>query len=76
MTKKIGWAQVMLADGKLLIQREPGEVIVAEVSPDSYKELGRAPLPKGIYWAFPALSNGRLYCRSNDGGVVCLKIKD
>lgn len=71
--KKIGWAQVILADGKLLIQREGGELVVAEASPDSYKELGRASLPQGIYWAFPALANGRLYCRSNKGGVVCLK---
>lgn len=73
--KKIGWAQVLFVDGKLLIQREPGELIVAEASPDEYKEIGRAELPGGVYWAFPALSDGRIYCRSNEGKVVCLSTR-
>lgn len=71
--KKMGCAQVIMADGKLLIQREGGELVLAEASPEAYKELGRAPLPKGVYWAVPALADGMLYCRSNEGTVVCLK---
>lgn len=77
--KKIGWAQVILAvdspdQGKLLIQRECGELVVAEASPEGYTELGRAQVIDGPCWAVPALAGGKIYCRSNKGEVVCLRV--
>jgi len=70
--KGMGWAQVVAADGRLLIQRECGELVLAEASREGYKELGRAKALDGPAWAVPALSGGRVYCRSNAGEVVCL----
>ncbi|MFC1582219.1 PQQ-binding-like beta-propeller repeat protein [Planctomycetota bacterium] len=72
--KKMGWAQLILADDKLFILREEGELVVVQASPEEYKELGRAKLAEGVYWAGPALADGRLYCRSNSGTVTCLKV--
>ena len=72
--KRMGWAQVILADGKLLVQREAGELVVAEASPDGYTELGRAKVIEGPCWAVPALAGGNVYCRSNDGEVVCVRV--
>ena len=71
--KKFGWSQVITAGGKLLVQRECAELVVAEASPSGYKELGRAKLPEGHYWAVPALAGGLIYCRSNEGDVICLR---
>lgn len=71
--KKMGWAQVVAADNKLLVQRERGELILVEASPDAYKELGRANLPEGVYWTVPAIANGRMYFRDNAGKVLCFK---
>jgi outer membrane protein assembly factor BamB len=72
--KGVGWAQVILADGKLLVQREEGELVVAEASPEGYTELGRAKVIEGPCWAVPALADGKVYCRNNDGKVVCVRV--
>ena len=72
--KRMGWAQIIAADGKLIIQRECGELVVAEASPDGYTELGRAKVIEGPVWAIPALADGRIYCRNNEGLVVCLQV--
>lgn len=70
--KRMGWGQLIVADGKLLIQRECGELVAAEASPDGYRELGRAKVIEGPLWAVPALADGRIYCRNNKGDVVCV----
>jgi len=72
--KEFGWSQVIAADGKLLVQRESGELVLAEASPAGYKELGRSALPEGVYWALPALADGKVFCRSNAGEVICLRV--
>jgi outer membrane protein assembly factor BamB len=72
--KKMGWAQLIIADGKLIIMREGGELVIAEASPDAYKELGRQQIADGPVWAVPALVSGRIYIRNNAGDAVCLQV--
>ena len=57
-----------------MLFRSCGELVLAEATPDAYKEIGRWALPKNVFWAFPALSDGRLYCRDNDGNVYCVQV--
>jgi len=72
--KNMGWAQLVAADGRLLIVREGGDLIVAEADPAAYEELGRASVISGPVWAVPALANGRVYIRNNAGEAVCLRV--
>lgn len=82
--KGLGWANVIVAGdlpgqavpGRLLILRESGELVLMEVSPSGYKELGRAQVIEGPCWTVPALAEGRVYCRSNRGEVVCLDVRE
>lgn len=79
--KKYGKGSVTLADGKLLLYSERGQLGLAEATPDGYKELAfvqalqvRSRYPGGAQkqtWASPILVNGRIYCRSQDD-LVCL----
>jgi outer membrane protein assembly factor BamB len=73
--KGLGWANVIVAGGRLLVLREEGELVLMEVSPDGHRELGRAKVIEGPCWTVPALADGRLYVRSNRGGVVCLDVR-
>ena len=72
---KLGAGALMAADGKLIIQTDPGELIIAEGTPDAFKPISRAQVLGGKNWTTPVLSNGRLYCRNSKGDVVCLDVK-
>ncbi|MBS0264417.1 MAG: PQQ-binding-like beta-propeller repeat protein [Planctomycetes bacterium] len=70
LTGKIHWTaadypigNLIVADGKLVVVTDDGELILARASADSYRELGRAPLSRNTTRALPALANGLLYVR-------------
>lgn len=72
--KGMGWANVIVAGGRLLILRACGELVLMEVSPEGHREIGRAKVIDGPCWTVPALAGGRIYCRNNRGEVVCLDV--
>ena len=70
-----GGGAILHAENRLYIHGENGEVILAEVTPEAYREEGRfmppdrpkrtrAAMEKA--WAYPVLANGRLYIRELD----------
>ena len=61
------------AGDRLLVIDNTGTLTVVAADPSGYKELARATiLPKGRNWTAPVLSNGRIYCRSGKGTLVCI----
>jgi outer membrane protein assembly factor BamB len=65
------------ADGQLIIQNsDNGEVVVAEASPHGFRPLRRTKVfaENERTFTVPVLANGRLYCRSYQGELVCLRI--
>lgn len=77
----IGAGAVLLADGRLFVRGEKGEVALVEPSPEAYREKGRFTPPdapnvgKPTAWAYPVVANGRLYVRDADV-VWCYDVKD
>jgi outer membrane protein assembly factor BamB len=60
-----GQSTIVVADGKLLLFNDRGEVILIRANPRRYEELGRTEVFRGeICWTAPALDHGRLYLRS------------
>ncbi len=66
---------LMIADGKLVVLDEFGELVIADATPDDYRERARASILDGRCWAMPVLANGRLYARTNKGEMVCLDLR-
>lgn len=72
LTGKVRWssaepghAQVIAADGKLVLFNDRGEVVLAKADPNNYVELGRVSLFKDeVCWTAPALADGRLFVRT------------
>jgi hypothetical protein len=58
-----GTGSLILADGRLLILSEQGELAVAEATLAGYREKARATLLRGPVRAQPALAEGRFYAR-------------
>lgn len=71
-TRESGGA-LTIAGGRLLSGTKDGELVVAEASPDGYRELARTQVLDGATWPFaPVLADGRIYMRDLRGGVAAL----
>jgi outer membrane protein assembly factor BamB len=65
-----------IADGKLILITEAGELIVAPATPDGWSPIARGKVLDGKCRTVPVLSGGRIYCRSVQGDVVCVDCRD
>ena len=68
------YGTLMVADGKLIVLSDSGELVIAEAQSSGYKELASANVLKGRCWVAPVLANGRIYAKTNKGQMVCIKL--
>ena len=77
----VGAGSLLLADGRLYVHGEKGEVALVEPSPDGYREKGRFSPPgapnfgQTKAWAYPVVANGRMYIRDADV-LWCYDVRD
>jgi outer membrane protein assembly factor BamB len=69
-----GCGSLLLADGKLFVLTEKGELVLVDPTPQGYREKARARLLQPPCRAPLALANGRLYVR-DDGKLLCLDLR-
>ncbi|WP_197443046.1 outer membrane protein assembly factor BamB family protein [Lignipirellula cremea] len=70
----VGHASLIVADGKLVLLNDLGELILARASPEKYEELARATALGGeICWTTPALHGGCLFLK-NHSRAVCVYV--
>ena len=70
----LGCGTVTLADGKLIVLSDQGELVVAPVSSEKFAPLARATVLDGRCWTVPVLANGTIYCRNAAGKLVALDV--
>lgn len=71
--KDFGKASVTLADGHLFLVTKKGDLVLAEASPQEYREKARVKL-LGETRTAATIANGRLYLRDRQN-LFCLDIK-
>ena len=64
-----GPGNVTLADDKLVVLGDAGQLVVVEASPKAYTELARAKVVAGKCWSTPTVSDGKVFVRSTQEGV-------
>jgi outer membrane protein assembly factor BamB len=69
----LGPGGVILADNRLLVLTDRGEVVLVDPQPAGYKELARSKAVEGKCWNHPVIAAGRLYVRSTKEGA-CLEL--
>jgi len=62
------FGSLIMADGKLIVLSDKGELLIAEASPSAFTPLARAKVLSGVCWTPPALADGQLYVRNAKGG--------
>ncbi|MBC7817792.1 MAG: PQQ-binding-like beta-propeller repeat protein [Planctomycetaceae bacterium] len=68
---------LIAADGQLLIQTgASGKLVIVAADPAGYRELRQTTVfdDNPETYTAPVLANGRIYCRSYAGDVVCLQL--
>jgi outer membrane protein assembly factor BamB len=70
--QNIGGGALIAVGAHLLALNERGELIVAEATPTAYRQLARAQVLGGHCWVAPAVADGKIYCKNNQGTLVCL----
>lgn len=69
----LGQGALALADGRLLVMSEDGELIVAEATSQAYHELSRRKVfDGGTCWTVPVLADGVVYVRNHAGELAAL----
>jgi len=81
-TGKVMWSQLglgcgalMVADGKLVILSEEGELVIAAANPKEYTELSRVVAVPERCWTVPVLVDGQIYCRNDVGDLTCVSVR-
>ncbi len=75
--ENIGGGTILIADGKLIISLDTGEIRLLDASPEKYKRLAQAQVTGNGLRAYPALSSGILYLKGKSELVaVSLKSKN
>lgn len=70
----IGQCGIVVADGKLLMLNETGELILARINSERFEELARTTVLGGeLVWTPPILHRGRVYIR-NHSRAVCVYV--
>ena len=73
---EIGQAGIIVADGKLILLNELGELILLRATGERCEELARTSVLSGeIVWTPPTLHRGRVYVR-NHSRAVCIYVGD
>ena len=71
----VGLGALMVADGRLIVLGEHGELMIAPATPAGFNATARARVLGGKCWTVPVLANGRIYCRNARGDVVCVDVR-
>jgi hypothetical protein len=56
-------ANVLYADGKLIVLDEDGQLALARVSPEKCEVISKVQLLDKVAWTVPTLARGKLYIR-------------
>jgi outer membrane protein assembly factor BamB len=75
-TRKGGFGNVTIADGRIVTIDRQGVLLVVAADPSACKELAKLPIlgSKARNWIAPVLADGLLYLRDSDGTLVCLDV--
>jgi len=71
----LGKGSLVVAEGKLIVLSDSGELVLAEASFAGYQELGRVQVLGGKCWTVPVLSGHRIYARNAGGDLVCVDVR-
>lgn len=74
-SKALGFGSVTMANDKILVLTEGGQLISVDATHTSYKDNGRVQVLGRKCWTSPIVSNGHFYARNARGDLVKFSLK-
>jgi len=81
MTGEVAWAHsglgcgsLMVANGKLLLLSDDGQLVLAKASPESFEKLSESKILDGRCWTVPVLHRQHVFARNAEGRLVCVRL--
>lgn len=71
----MGCGAVSATPEHLLITSDTGELILADLTPEAFREQGRVRTMREQCWTVPTLCNGLIYVRGADGTLACVNAR-
>ncbi len=72
--KNVAGGSLILADGKLIVLSERGELLIGAASRTGFKPGLRAQVLGGRCWVQPTFSGGKIFAKNNAGDLVCVDL--
>lgn len=73
------YGSIILADQKLIVLDEQGQLLIIKASPSGYEEISQCTIFKPSRemrsWTSPVLCQGKLFLRNSLGKVICIQLK-
>lgn len=69
----LGKGSLIVADGLLLVLSDRGELVLAEATPEAFRQTGGVQMFNSRTWTMPALAEGRLFLRDLEE-LVCVEV--
>ena len=68
------WNNIVIRPRLMIYGVYYGKLIIAKAIPEKFTPLAQSQIfkEKGLCWTMPILSNGKIYARDEDGGMVCI----
>lgn len=70
---RYGYGQLLLADDRLIVLTESGDLVLVRATPEEHQELARFSAISGRTWNHPAIAGGRLLVR-NATEMACFDV--
>ena len=73
--QEVGLGSLRLADGKLIVLNEQGNLFVSEATTTGWQPLGHKQILGFKCWTVPTIANGKLFARNAPGDLVCVSLQ-
>jgi outer membrane protein assembly factor BamB len=73
--RSVKGGSLVLAEDKLVVLTEKGELVIALAIASEFKPLLRSQVLDKRCWVQPTLSDGRLFVKNNAGDLACFELK-
>lgn len=72
----VRYGALSAADGHLIVLSDSGELLIAPADPEGFRPVARSQVVEGKCWTAPVLANGRIYCRTAEGSLVSVDVRE
>lgn len=73
--RSVKGGSLILAQEKLVVLTEKGELVIAQAIASGFTPIVRAKVLDKRCWVQPTLADGRVYVKNNEGELACFELK-